>query len=206
MTKASANEVISPTGESGSALVVGTGLVLAVLLVGVGGVLVRNPALSAVVARPGPGAATAPKTATVSHLVGSGTTTTALATTTSTTATTTPSRPVTAATAPATLLAPARPAVTTDCSVALGYLAAHQAPGFIDYCNDGSAFGHYGYTCWNRAGVCPDGARVIHIACPAPFVYMNEAHNSWTLIGEGSGIDPFGQGTRSEQAFCNAHR
>jgi hypothetical protein len=54
--------------------------------------------------------------------------------------------------------------------------------------------------------MCPDGAKVIHIACPAPFVYMNEAHNSWTLIGGGSGFDPYGQGTPAERAFCDAHR
>ena len=50
------------------------------------------------------------------------------------------------------------------------------------------------------------GLRIVHIACPAPFVYMNEAHNSWVVVGERSGIDPFGQGTPAEQAFCNQHR
>lgn len=96
--------------------------------------------------------------------------------------------------------------MTTDCDDALRYLAAHQAPGFADHCGDGSAFGHYGYSCWNVAGTCPNGAKIIHIACPAPFVYMNEAHNSWTLIGEGSGLDPYGQGSPTEQTFCDAHR
>ena len=69
-----------------------------------------------------------------------------------------------------------------------------------------SPIGHYGHTCWNVAGVCPDGAKFIHIACPAPFVYMNEAHNSWTLIGEGSGFDTYGQGNPAERAFCDRHR
>jgi hypothetical protein len=98
------------------------------------------------------------------------------------------------------------PVVTATCSGALAYLAAHQAPGFSASCGSGTALGRYGWTCWNVAGMCPNGAKIIHIACPAPFVYMNEAHNSWTLIGERSGIDPYGQGTRAEQAFCNAYR
>ena len=35
---------------------------------------------------------------------------------------------------------------------------------------------------------------------------MNEAHNSWTLTGTGSGIDPFGQGDPAQQAACNRMR
>jgi hypothetical protein len=46
----------------------------------------------------------------------------------------------------------------------------------------------------------------VHIACPAPFVYMNEAHNSWVLTGQGRGIDPFGQGTPAQRAGCASHR
>lgn len=97
------------------------------------------------------------------------------------------------------------PAVPTTCADALAYLAAHQAPGFADTCADGSALGHLGYTCANVAGRCA-GQRFIRIACPAPFVYMNEAHNSWVVIGERSGIDPYGQGTASERAACAPHR
>jgi hypothetical protein len=100
----------------------------------------------------------------------------------------------------------AAPAVTTDCADALAHLAAHQAPGFTARCGPGIALGHYGFTCWNRAPHCPDGGRVIHIACPAPFVYMNEAHNSWALTGSRTGIDPYGQGTAAEQAYCNRLR
>ena len=106
---------------------------------------------------------------------------------------------------PTTVALPA-PVVATTCAEALAYLAAHQAPGFVDSCADGSAFGHLGFTCWNTAGMCPSGAKIIRIACPAPFVYMNEAHNSWTLIGQGSGIDPYGEGGPSEQAFCDQLR
>ncbi len=97
-------------------------------------------------------------------------------------------------------------AVTTGCAEALAYLASHQAPGFVDVCGPGTALGHYGFTCWNTPGHCPDGGRVIHIACPAPFVSMNEAHNSWSLQGRRSGIDPYGQGTPAEQQFCDRFR
>ncbi len=119
--------------------------------------------------------------------------------------------PLTSTTTPPVSVEAARlarplPAVTTDCNDALAYLAAHQAPGFVDSCGDGSALGHYGHACWNVAGMCPDGAKFIHIACPAPFVYMNEAHNSWTLIGQASGFDTYGQGSPAERAFCDPHR
>ena len=117
-----------------------------------------------------------------------------------TTTTTTTAAQAVAAVAPS----PA-PAVTTGCADALAYLAAHQAPGFVDTCADGSALGHYGFSCADVPGMCP-GVRIVHIACPAPFVYMNEAHNSWVVIGQGSGIDPFGQGSPTEQTSCNAHR
>jgi hypothetical protein len=107
--------------------------------------------------------------------------------------------------APAPASAPA-PAVTTDCTAALAYLTTHQAPGFVSTCGPGTALGHYGFTCWNRAPHCPDGGRIIHIACPAPFVYMNEAHNSWALTGTRTGIDPYGQGSPTEQAYCDRLR
>lgn len=107
---------------------------------------------------------------------------------------------------PPAIAPPAPPAVATDCTDALEYLAAHAAPGFISSCESGSALGHYGFTCWNVEGVCPQGARIIHIACPAPFVYQNEAHNSWALLGERSGIDPYGQGNPAEQSFCDRYR
>ncbi len=133
----------------------------------------------------------------------------AVRTTTTTTATTTTAATTTAAQAVAAVEpAPAPsppPAVTTGCADALAYLAAHQAPGFVDTCADGSALGHYGFSCADVPGMCP-GVRIVRIACPAPFVYMNEAHNSWVVIGQGSGIDPFGQGSPTEQTACNAHR
>lgn len=97
-------------------------------------------------------------------------------------------------------------AVVTTCADALSYLASHAAPGFVASCSDGNSLGRYGFTCWNVAPHCGDGGRVIHIACPALFVYQNEAHNSWALIGERAGIDPFGQGNPAERAFCDNFR
>jgi hypothetical protein len=47
-------------------------------------------------------------------------------------------------------------------------------------------------TCVNQAGACP-GASVIAIADPCPQAYMNEASNSFVLLGEAAtAIDPFG--------------
>jgi len=137
------------------------------------------------------------------------------ASTTTTPSTTTTAPP--APTVPTTVAAPPPPppppppptatipAPTGDCAAALAYLAAHQAPGFVATCGAGTAFGHYGIACWNSV-YCPDGRKIIHIACPLPFVYMNEAHNSWTLIGAGTGIDPQGQGSPAEQAYCDRLR
>ncbi|MGZ6933686.1 MAG: hypothetical protein ACXVJH_05720 [Acidimicrobiia bacterium] len=123
-------------------------------------------------------------------------------TTSTTTTTTTTAPPVWAAVVASAVVAPA---VTTGCADALAYLAAHQAPGFVDTCGPGTALGRYGYTCWNVAATCPN-AKVIHIACPAPFVFMNEAHNSWSLQGLRSGVDPFGQGAPAERAYCDRLR
>jgi hypothetical protein len=53
--------------------------------------------------------------------------------------------------------------------------------------------------------MCED-TQYVHIACPAPFVYMNEAHNSWVLTGQRTGIDPYGQGSAAERAACSSHR
>lgn len=103
------------------------------------------------------------------------------------------------------VLASRPPTLTTTCADALAYLAAHQAPGFDSACAAGSALGHLGFTCVDQPGMCA-GTRIIRIACPAPFVYMNEAHNSWVLIGARTGIDPYGQGSASERAACAASR
>jgi hypothetical protein len=79
------------------------------------------------------------------------------------------------------------------CAAALAYVAAHQAPGFVDLCRPHAASGGYGYTCVDHAPQCP-GMKVIAIACPAPIVYKNEASNSLVLAGRSqAAIDPFGQ-------------
>jgi hypothetical protein len=47
-------------------------------------------------------------------------------------------------------------------------------------------------TCVNVAGVCP-GADLITITVPCPAAYMNEASNSWVLLGlRKAPIDPYG--------------
>lgn len=91
------------------------------------------------------------------------------------------------------------------CAPALAYLHAHQAPGFTDVCAPHSAFGHYGVTCVNHLPQCAPGTKVIYIACPADFVYRNEAENSWVLTGGPGRIDAYGQGTPAEQATCNRY-
>lgn len=56
----------------------------------------------------------------------------------------------------------------------------------------GNALGHQGMTCKDEPGVCP-GQLVIAIADACPAAYMNEASNSWVLMGVSSRpIDPYG--------------
>lgn len=77
------------------------------------------------------------------------------------------------------------------CSAALVWLAGHAAPGFRFEC-PGYALGHQAMTCADVPGVCP-GARVIVISDPCPAAYMNEASNSWVVLGLRPGpIDPYG--------------
>jgi hypothetical protein len=123
--------------------------------------------------------------------------------------TTAPAAPTTTTTAPATpppqqtsaAAAPAvgAPAVVPSvgqatvwgCAAALAYLAAHAYPGFTFEC-PGYALGHQGMTCKDWPGVCP-GQLVIAIADPCPAAYMNEASNSWVLMGASTAPeDPYG--------------
>jgi hypothetical protein len=47
-------------------------------------------------------------------------------------------------------------------------------------------------TCKDEPGICP-GQLVIAIADACPAAYMNEASNSWVLMGaRAAPIDPFG--------------
>ena len=77
------------------------------------------------------------------------------------------------------------------CSAALAYLRTHAAPRFRFQC-PGYALGHQGMTCANHPPQCP-GERIIVIAVPCRAAYMNEASNSWVVIGlRHHAIDPYG--------------
>lgn len=78
------------------------------------------------------------------------------------------------------------------CQAALAYLAAHAAPGFQVAC-PAWADGHQATTICDDAPECIPGTAWIWIADPCPAAYMNEASNSWVLIGESAAPwDPFG--------------
>lgn len=122
-------------------------------------------------------------------------------TTRTTTPTTTPSAPAPAVVAatPAPAPAPSDPAAVPPvgqatawgCAAALAYLQAYAAKGFTLEC-PGYAEGREAMTCVNQAGVCP-GTSVIAIADPCPQAYMNEASNSFVVLGTSDApIDPFG--------------
>ena len=132
-------------------------------------------------------------------------------TTTSTTSTTTtlpppppPVVPVSAPVPPPAAPAPPPPAPVTSsalpargqataygCTAALAYLAAYSAPGFNFEC-PGYALGHEAMTCINEPGACPN-ENLIAISDPCAHAYMNEASNSWVLIGQSTApIDPYG--------------
>ena len=159
------------------------------------------PATAPTVVRP-PSPATSPTTTTTI----ASTTTTALPPTTlppPTTTTTTPPAPTPVAAAPSatptTAAAPAAaaevPAIghatTWGCAAALAYLQAYAAKGFALEC-PGDAEGHDAMTCLAVDGACPASA-VIAIADPCPAAYMNEASNSWVLLGASDApIDPYG--------------
>ena len=82
-------------------------------------------------------------------------------------------------------------ATTWGCSAALAYLQTYAAKGFTLEC-PGDAEGHDAMTCLGEQGTCPASA-VIAIADPCPAAYMNEASNSWVLLGASDApIDPYG--------------
>jgi hypothetical protein len=74
----------------------------------------------------------------------------------------------------------------------MAYLSAYAAPGFWVEC-PGDAGGHQAATeCRSRTFPC-DVERLIVIADPCPAAYMNEASNSWFMIGQANlPIDPYG--------------
>jgi hypothetical protein len=105
----------------------------------------------------------------------------------------------TVAAAPAPAPAPSDPSVVPPvgqatawgCGAALAYLQAYAAKSFTLEC-PGYAEGQEAMTCMNQAGVCP-GTSVIAIADPCPQAYMNEASNSYVILGlANTPIDPFG--------------
>jgi hypothetical protein len=80
---------------------------------------------------------------------------------------------------------------TWGCDAALAYLRAYAAPGFALEC-PGYAEGHEGMTCVSNPVGCPNGS-VIAIADPCPQTYMNEASNSWVVLGVSDApVDPYG--------------
>jgi hypothetical protein len=95
--------------------------------------------------------------------------------------------------APASGVPSAGEATSSGCAAALAYLNAYAAPGFTLECPAYSQ-GHEASTgCVSQASPC-DQQRVITIADPCPAAYMNEASNSWVLMGESNApIDPYGQ-------------
>jgi hypothetical protein len=102
---------------------------------------------------------------------------------------------VAAAPAPAptdpSVVPPAGRATAWGCTAALAYLQAYAAKAFTLEC-PGAAEGQEAMTCLRETGVCPTSA-VIAIADPCPQAYMNEASNSYVIIGASdSPIDPYG--------------
>jgi cytoskeletal protein RodZ len=82
-------------------------------------------------------------------------------------------------------------ATAWGCVAALAYLTVYAYPGFTLEC-PGGADGRQAMTCSNEPDVCP-GQNVIAIADACPAAYMNEASNSWVLMGQSNApIDPYG--------------
>jgi len=106
------------------------------------------------------------------------------------------SAPTNTTQAPAGSDVASRPAATVNypsgCGAALAYLAAHAAPGFISLCPHADG-GYQATTTCVGAPQCEQGTAFIWIADPCPAAYMNEASNSWVLVGRSSArIDPYG--------------
>jgi hypothetical protein len=107
-----------------------------------------------------------------------------------------PVTPASSSVTPTTSLSgvPAVGAATAwGCAAALAYLNAHAAPGFTLECPAYSQ-GHQASTsCVSQNSPC-DEQHVITIADPCPAAYMNEASNSWVLLGKSNApIDPYGR-------------
>lgn len=69
---------------------------------------------------------------------------------------------------------------------------AYAAPGFAFQC-PGNADGHQAETTCSATAAPCDTGHVIVMADPCPPAYMNEAANSWVLIGVSTApLDPYG--------------
>jgi hypothetical protein len=104
-----------------------------------------------------------------------------------------PAAAVASAPAPSdpSVVPPVGQATAWGCAAALAYLQAYAAKGFTLEC-PGYAEGREAMTCMNQPGVCP-GTSVIAIADPCPQAYMNEASNSYVILGlAATPIDPYG--------------
>jgi hypothetical protein len=110
----------------------------------------------------------------------------------------TPDPPATVAPTVASVPAPSAPALpglghawAWGCAAAIAYLTAYAAPEFSISC--GNAGGHQATTtCISGASLCSLGASIV-IADPCPAAYMNEASNSWLLLGLWHvPLDPYG--------------
>jgi hypothetical protein len=104
-----------------------------------------------------------------------------------------PAATVASAPAPSdpSVVPPVGQATAWGCGAALAYLQAYAAKSFTLEC-PGYAEGQEAMTCMNQAGVCP-GTSVIAIADACPQAYMNEASNSYVILGlADTPIDPFG--------------
>ena len=98
--------------------------------------------------------------------------------------------------APATTTLVSRSAVGVNypsgCAAALAFLAAHAAPGFVASCPHADG-GYQATTTCVGAPQCEPGTAFIWIDDPCPAAYLNEASNSWVLIGKSSApIDAYG--------------
>ncbi len=102
-----------------------------------------------------------------------------------------PAAPAQSFVAQPSVLPPPGEATVPGCLAALAYLAAYAAPGFTSSC-PGNADGHQATTlCVGTIAPC-NVERLIVIADPCPAAYMNEASNSWALLGADVPVDPYG--------------
>jgi len=99
-------------------------------------------------------------------------------------------RPAPASSSPPGAVPP--PGAGFSCQAALAYLSQYAAPGFVAWCPH-YAGGHQATTMCDDAPQCVPGTEFIWIADPCPAAYMNEASNSWVLIGKSEApVDPYG--------------